>query len=434
MANIVAIVGRPNVGKSTFFNRLTKKRSAIVDSVSGVTRDRNYGKSDWNGREFSVIDTGGYVYGSDDVFEKEIREQVKLAIDEADVILFMVDIVGVTDMDKDVSNILRKSKKPVLLIVNKVDNSLQVMEAVDFYSLGFKSFHSISAINGSGTGDLLDEVVSYFSDKKDTEEDSAIPKIAVVGRPNAGKSSFINALIGENRNIVTDIAGTTRDSLGVKYNRFGQEFILIDTAGVRKKSKVNEDIEFYSVMRSIRSIEQSDICFHIVDATRGFEAQDQNIYHLIERNRKGAVILINKWDLVEKETNTIKHLEKEIREKIRPFDNVPIIFISSLTKQRIFKAIEEVSVVYENLRRKIKTNKLNEVMIPIIERTPPPVVKNKYIKIKFCNQLMTSTPKFVFFTNLPQYIKEPYKRFIENKLRDNFDFKGAPISIYFRKK
>ena len=434
MSGIVAIVGRPNVGKSTFFNRLIQRREAIVDSVSGVTRDRHYGKSDWNGRKFSLIDTGGYVIGSDDVFETEIDKQVELAIGEADVIIFMVDVEsGVTPMDEDVAILLRKVNKPVFLVVNKVDNNKRLENAVEFYSLGLGEYFPIASTNGSGTGDLLDAVIESLPEET-YQEESELPRFAVVGRPNAGKSSFINALIGEDRYIVTDIAGTTRDSIDTKYNRFGFEFNLVDTAGIRRKSKVKEDLEFYSVMRSVRAIENADVCLLVLDATRGFDGQVQNIFWLAQRNRKGIVILVNKWDLVEKETNTMKSYEQMIRREIEPFTDVPIIFISVLNKQRIFKAIETAVKVFENRNKKIKTRELNDVMLPIIENNPPPAIKGKYVKVKFCTQLPTPQPQFAFFCNLPQYVKDPYKRFIENKLREEFDFNGVPITVYFRKK
>ena len=435
MANIVAIVGRPNVGKSTLFNRLIQKRQAIVDDKSGVTRDRHYGKSEWIGKEFTVIDTGGYIVGSDDTFEVEIRKQVELAIDEANVILFVVDNqVGLTDMDKEVANLLRKTQKPVLLVVNKVDTNKNLDDSYEFYNLGFESFLTISSISGSGNGELLDEAVRHFDDTEYEDLFEGLPRIAIVGRPNAGKSTLTNALLGEERNIVTDIAGTTRDAIESKYNKFGHEFVLIDTAGVRKKGKVNEDLEFYSVMRAVRVIEDCDICVLVIDATRGLEAQDLNLLFLAERNRKGVVILMNKWDLVEKETNTLKEYEAEIKKKIAPFTDVPILFISSLTMQRVHKTVEAVMQVNENRNRRIKTSKLNELMLPIIEATPPPAIKGKYIKIKYVTQLPTRTPQFAFFANLPQYVKEPYKRFVENQLRKNFDFKGVPIEIYFRQK
>ncbi len=435
MSGIVAIVGRPNVGKSTFFNRLIQRREAIVDAVSGVTRDRHYGKSDWNGVEFSLIDTGGYVLGSDDVFEAEIDKQVELAIDEADAIIFMVDVEsGVTGMDEDVAKLLRRVKKPVFLVVNKVDNAMRVDNAVEFYNLGLGDYYTIASINGSGTGELLDELVKALPQQEE-EEDNELPRFAVVGRPNAGKSSFINALIGEDRYIVTDIAGTTRDAIDTKYNRFGFEFNLVDTAGIRRKSKVREDLEFYSVMRSVRAIEHSDVCLLLLDATRGFDGQVQNIFWLAERNRKGIVILVNKWDLIEnKESNTLKDFEKYIRKQIEPFTDVPIVFISALTKQRLFKAIETAVEVYKNRSKKIKTSELNDTLLPIIDRNPPPAYKGKYVKIKYITQLPTPQPQFAFFCNLPQYIRDPYKRFIENQLRKEFDFNGVPVSVYFRKK
>ena len=434
MSNIVAIVGRPNVGKSTFFNRLIQRREAIVDSVSGVTRDRHYGKSDWNGKEFSLIDTGGYIVGSDDEFEAEIDKQVELAIDEADAIIFMVDVdSGVTPMDEDVAKLLRKVKKPVFLAVNKVDNSARQADAVEFYALGLGEYYTIAGINGSGTGELLDALVEALPEKEEEVEEN-LPRFAVVGRPNAGKSSFINALIGQDRYIVTDIAGTTRDAIDTKYNRFGFEFNLVDTAGIRRKTKVKEDLEFYSVMRSVRAIEHSDVCILIFDATRGFDGQVQNIFWLAERNRKGIVILVNKWDLVEKETNTMKDMEAKIRREIEPFTDVPIVFISVLNKQRIYKAIETAVEVYQNRSKRIKTSELNDTLLPLIENFPPPAYKGKYVKIKFITQLPTPQPQFAFFCNLPQYVKDPYKRFLENKLREKFDFNGVPISVYMRKK
>jgi GTP-binding protein len=434
MSNIVAIVGRPNVGKSTFFNRLIQRREAIVDATSGVTRDRHYGKSDWNGKEFSLIDTGGYVKGSDDVFEAEIDKQVELAIDEADAIIFMVDVEsGVTGMDEDVAKLLRKVTKPVFLVVNKVDNGKRAEDAVDFYSLGLGEYFTIASINGSGTGDLLDALVDALPEIEE-EEETELPRFAVVGRPNAGKSSFINALIGEDRYIVTDIAGTTRDSIDTKYNRFGFEFNLVDTAGIRRKAKVKENLEFYSVMRSVRAIEHSDVCLLVFDATRTFDGQVQSIFWLAERNRKGVVILVNKWDLVEKDNKTTKDFEKNIRKQIEPFTDVPIVFISTLTKQRLFKAIETAVEVYKNRTKKIKTSVLNDLMLPIIENHPPPANKGKFVKIKYIMQLPTPQPQFAFFCNLPQYVKEPYKRFLENKLREHFDFHGVPVSVYMRKK
>jgi len=432
--SIVAIVGRPNVGKSTFFNRLIQRREAIVDAVSGVTRDRHYGKSDWNGREFSLIDTGGYVKGSDDVFEAEIDKQVELAIDEADAIIFMVSVEdGVTGMDEDVLKLLRKSQKPFFLAVNKVDAANRQNDAVEFYNMGVDKYYTLSSINGSGTGDLLDDLVAALPEEEEKEEE-ILPRFAVVGRPNAGKSSFINALIGEERYIVTDIAGTTRDSIDTKYNRFGFEFNLVDTAGIRRKAKVKEDLEFYSVMRSVRAIEHSDVIILVFDATRGFDGQVQNIFWLAHRNNKGVVILTNKWDLVEKDNHSVKDFEKMIRKQCEPFTDVPIVFMSVLNKQRIYKAIETAVEVYQNRSKRIKTSVLNDTLLPIIERYPPPAYKAKYIKIKYITQLPTPYPSFAFFANLPQYVKEAYKRFLENKLREEFDFTGVPVTIYIRKK
>ena len=434
MSSIVAIVGRPNVGKSTLFNRLVQRREAIVDSVSGVTRDRHYGKSEWNGKEFSVIDTGGYVVGSDDIFEGEIRKQVQLAIDEADIIVFVVDVEqGITPMDAEVAKILRQVKKPLIMAVNKVDNAMRDADAVEFYNLGLGDYHTISSINGSGTGELLDAVAKEIPEEEEVEENE-LPRFAIVGRPNAGKSSFINALIGEDRNIVTNIAGTTRDSIDTKYNRFGFEFNLVDTAGIRKKSKVKEDLEFYSVMRAVRAIEHCDVAVLVVDATRDFEGQDEKIFWLAEKNKKGVVILVNKWDLIEKETNTMRDFEAKIRQTIAPFSDVPIIFTSVLTKQRIFKAIESAVEVFENRKRRIQTSKLNETMLEILAQNPPPAIKGKYVKIKYCMQLPTYTPQFAFFANLPQYIRDPYKRYLENQLRERYNFNGVPITIYFRQK
>ena len=436
MNNIVAIVGRPNVGKSTLFNRLIQRREAIVDSVSGVTRDRNYGKSEWNGKEFSVIDTGGYIRGSDDVFESEIRKQVELAIDEADVIIFVVDVEeGITPMDDAVAKLLRKVTKPVLLAVNKVDNSMREKDAVEFYNLGLGEYFTFASISGSGTGDLLDALIDAFPIKPlPTQEEIVLPRFAVVGRPNAGKSSFINALIGQDRYIVTDIAGTTRDSIDTKFDRFGFEFNLVDTAGIRRKAKVKEDLEFYSVMRYVRAIEHSDVCILIIDANRGFEGQDQSIFWLAEKNRKGVVILVNKWDLVEKETMSTRDYEVKIREQLQPFTDVPILFVSALTKQRLLKALETTVKVFEDRSQRISTSKFNDYMLKIIENHPPPALKGKYVKIKYCMQLPTPTPQFVFFANLPQYVKEAYKRFLENKIRENWDFSGVPIDIYIREK
>lgn len=436
MNNIVAIVGRPNVGKSTFFNRLIKRREAIVDSVSGVTRDRNYGKSEWNGKEFSVIDTGGYIKGSDDIFEGEIRRQVELAIDEADAIIFVVDVEeGITPMDAEVAKLLRKVTKPILLAVNKVDNAMREKDAIEFYNLGLGEYFTIASISGSGTGDLLDKLVEVLPELPEvTDEEEALPRFCVVGRPNAGKSSFINALIGEDRFVVTDIAGTTRDSIDTRYNRFGFEFNLVDTAGIRRKAKVKEDLEFYSVMRSVRAIEHSDVCILLIDATRGFEGQDQSIFWLAEKNRKGVIILVNKWDLVEKDTMSTRDYEAKIREELQPFTDVPIIFTSVITKQRLLKALEETVKVFENRKQRIATSKFNDFMLKLIEAYPPPALKGKYVKIKYCMQLPTPTPQFVFFANLPQYVKEPYKRFLENKIRENWDFSGVPIDIYIREK
>jgi GTP-binding protein len=436
MNNIVAIVGRPNVGKSTLFNRLIQRREAIVDSVSGVTRDRNYGKSEWNGKEFSVIDTGGYIRGSDDVFEAEIRKQVELAIDEADVIIFVVDVEeGITPMDDAVARLLRKVTKPVLLAVNKVDNSMREKDAIEFYNLGLGEYYTFASISGSGTGDLLDALIDAFPIKPEpTQEELELPRFAVVGRPNAGKSSFINALIGKERYIVTDIAGTTRDAIDTKFDRFGFEFNLVDTAGIRRKAKVKEDLEFYSVMRSVRAIEHADICILIIDATRGFEGQDQSIFWLAEKNRKGVVILVNKWDLVEKDTMSTRDYEAKIREELMPFVDVPILFVSALTKQRLLKALEATVQVFENRKQRIPTSKFNDYMLKVIEGYPPPALKGKYVKIKYCMQLPTPTPQFVFFANLPQYVKEAYKRFLENKIRENWDFSGVPIDIYIREK
>lgn len=435
MSNIVAIVGRPNVGKSTLFNRLVESRKAIVDGVSGVTRDRNYGKSVWNGKEFSVIDTGGYVMNSDDVFEEEIRKQVHLAIDEADVIVFTVDVEGgITDLDMEVASILRKAKKPVFLAVNKVDTNQRIIDSHEFYGLGLSELYCISAMNGSGTGDLLDAVVGSFSKDETVEDEEGIPRFAVVGRPNVGKSSFINALTGIDRNIVTNVAGTTRDAINTRYTKYGHDFFLVDTAGLRKKAKVHEDLEFYSVLRSVRSIEDCDVAMLLIDATRGVEAQDVTIFNLMIRNKKGVVILVNKWDLVEKDNASVKQFTEMIHERIAPFVDVPIVFISALTKQRIFKALELAIEVYENRQQKVKTSKLNEVLLESIERYPPPSVKGKYIKIKYVTQLPSPTPSFALFANLPQYIKDPYRRYIENQLRENFNFRGVPLQIFFRKK
>lgn len=437
MGNLVAIVGRPNVGKSTLFNRLTQSRKAIVSDTAGTTRDRQYGKCSWNNREFSVVDTGGWVVKSDDIFEDAIRRQVIVATDEADMVLFLVDVMtGVTDWDEDVATILRRTKLPVILVANKVDNSGEYYQAAEFYKLGLGEPQCISAATGSGTGDLLDLVVSKLKpeEKSDIEED--IPRFAVVGRPNAGKSSLINALIGEDRNIVTDIAGTTRDSIYTRYDKFGFDFYLVDTAGIRRKNKVTEDLEFYSVMRSIRSIENSDVCILMIDATRGIEAQDMNIFQLIQKNNKSLVVVVNKWDLVEdKSQKVITTFETAIRNRMAPFTDFPIIFSSAVTKQRIFKVLETAKQVYENRTRKIGTAKLNEVMLPLIEAFPPPSNKGKYIKIKYVSQLPnTQIPSFVFYANLPQYVKEPYKRFLENKIRENWNLHGCPINVFIRQK
>ena len=437
MGNLVAIVGRPNVGKSTLFNRLTKTRHAIVSDVAGTTRDRQYGKCEWNGQEFSVVDTGGWVVNSDDIFEDAIRDQVKIATEEADLVLFLVDVqTGVTDLDTDVAQILRKTKMPVILVSNKTDNNEQQYYAADFYRLGLGDPVCISAISGSGTGDLLDMVLERLpKDVKDDVEEN-IPRFAVVGRPNAGKSSIINAFIGEDRNIVTEIAGTTRDSIYTRYDKFGFNFYLVDTAGIRRKNKVTEDLEFYSVMRSIRAIENSDVCILMIDATRGIEAQDMNIFQLIQKNNKSLVVVVNKWDIVEDKSQVaIKHFENVIRERMAPFVDFPIIFASAVTKQRIFKVLEIAQKVYENRKARIGTKKLNEVMLPLIEAFPPPSIKGKFIKIKYCAQLPdTQIPSFVFYANLPQYVKEPYKRFLENKIRDNWDMNGCPINVFVRQK
>jgi GTP-binding protein len=434
MGNIVAIVGRPNVGKSTFFNRLTESRQAIVDEVSGVTRDRHYGKVFWNGQEFSIIDTGGYVTNSDDIFEEEIRKQVVLAIEEADVVVFLVDVIaGITDLDEIIAGMLRKIDKPVVLVVNKVDNAARLYDATTFYSLGLGDYHALSSINGSGTGDMLDHLTSLLV-KKEMEDEGEIPRIAVVGRPNVGKSSLVNALVGKERNIVTPISGTTRDSIHTRYTKYNHDFILVDTAGLRKRGKVKEDLEFYSVMRSVRAIEHADVCILLIDATIGMEAQDVNIFHLIERNWKGVVVLVNKWDLVEKETQTMKQYEQLIRKRMEPFDDVPVLFVSALTKQRIHKALEVTIQVYENRRKRIPTPRLNEVMLQAIEEYHPPAVKGKYIRIKYVTQLPTHAPAFAFYCNLPQYVREPYKRYLENQIRKHFQFTGVPIKIFMRKK
>ena len=437
MGNLVAIVGRPNVGKSTLFNRLTQTRHAIVADEAGTTRDRQYGKCEWTGREFSLVAPGGWVVNSDDIFEEEIRKQVLIAVEEADVVLFLVDVQnGVTDLDQQVATILRRAKTPVILVSNKTDNYDLQYSAAEFYSLGLGDPFCISALTGSGTGDLLDIVIEKLPAPTPDQEEEEIPRFAVVGRPNVGKSSIVNAFIGEDRNIVTDIAGTTRDSIYTRYTKFGFDFYLVDTAGIRKKGKVNEDLEFYSVMRSIRSIENSDVCILMLDATRGIESQDLNIYSLVQRNQKGLVVVINKWDLVQdKSVKAMKYFEDTIRERFAPFTDFPIVFASALTKQRIFKVLELAKETYLNRTTKVSTAKLNEEMLPIIEATPPPSNKGKYIKIKYCMQLPgTRVPSFVFFANLPQYVKEPYKRFLENKIRERWNFTGTPINIYIRQK
>jgi GTP-binding protein len=434
MSRIVAIVGRPNVGKSTLFNRLTETREAIVDETSGVTRDRNYGKADWNGVDFSVIDTGGYVENSEDIFEGEINRQVLLAIEESDAILFLTDVTtGIHELDRAVAELLRKINKKVFLVVNKVDNNQRLLEAAEFYELGLGDYFPVSSINGSGTGDLLDALVPVLpEDHKEPETD--LPRVAIVGRPNVGKSSLVNSLLGEERNIVTPLPGTTRDSIYTQYKKYNHNFLLVDTAGLRKKSRVAEDIEFYSVMRAVRTIENSDICLLLIDATRGIESQDINIFSLIQKNSKGLIILVNKWDLMEKDSNTSRNVEKEIRERTSPFTDYDILFISAINKQRIHKLLDLVEKVHENRKRKIPTAKLNEVMLAAITSYPPPSVKGKYIKIKYVTQLPTYTPSFAFFCNLPQYIREPYRRYLENRLREQFDFKGVPVRIFFRKK
>ncbi|MEN9967915.1 MAG: hypothetical protein RIR94_83 [Bacteroidota bacterium] len=436
MSNIVAIVGRPNVGKSTLFNRLTESRDAIVKEVSGVTRDRLYGKGEWNGYQFSVIDTGGYATTKEDIFEGEIRKQVQIAIEEATVIVFMVDVMtGIGEMDQTVAQLLRKSKKPVLIAANKVDNTDRVGLSSEFYAFGLGEVFDLSAANGSGTGEILDELVKYFNkeDESVREEDS-LPRIAIVGRPNVGKSSMVNALTGQERNIVTDISGTTRDSIHTRYKAFGFDFLLIDTAGIRKKAKVTEDIEYYSVLRSVRTIENADVCMFMIDAAEGIQKQDLSIFYMCEKNSKGVVVLVNKWDLIEKDQNTMLKFEANLREQLAPFNDVPIIFTSAIEKQRIHKALETAMQVYENRMRKIPTHELNEVMLEVIAQTPPPAMKGKYIRIKFVQQLPTYSPSFAFFCNLPQYLTDAYKRFLENRLREHFNFEGVPIRIFFRKK
>ena len=434
MGNIIAIVGRPNVGKSTLFNRLTESRQAIVKEVSGVTRDRIYGRGEWNGKEFSVIDTGGYVKGSDDIFEDEIRKQVEIAIEEANVILFVVDVTaGITDLDESVANFLRQTKKPVYIVANKVDNTQRVGLSSEFWAFGIGEVFDVSATNGSGTGEVLDAAVKHFeNDTLESEDD--LPRIAIIGKPNVGKSSLINALVGQERNIVTPISGTTRDSVNTRYNAYGFDFILIDTAGIRKKAKVHEDIEYYSVLRSVRTIESADVCIMMIDATEGIQKQDLTIYYICEKNHKGVVFLVNKWDLIEKDHKTTKEFEDKLRSQLAPFNDVPILFTSTVTKQRIHKALEEAMRVYENRIKKIPTSRLNEVMQQVMEINPPPSVKGKYIRIKYVSQLPTHAPAFAFFCNLPQYVRDDYKRFLENKLRENFDFEGVPVRIFFRKK
>ena len=433
---LVAIVGRPNVGKSTLFNRLVGMRQAIVDETAGVTRDRHYGKCEWCGREFSVVDTGGYTSNSDDVFEEAIRSQVMIAIEEADVVLFLVEAgTGITDYDAEIADVLRRSKKPVVLCVNKVDSGDKMFDVYQFYSLGLGEVESISAANGSGTGDLLDKILKVLPEEEAVPEETAeIPRITIVGRPNVGKSSLTNALLGEERNIVTPVAGTTRDSISTYYNKFGHEFMIVDTAGIRRKAKVDEDLEFYSVMRSIRAIEHSDVCILMIDATLGMEAQDMNIFNLIQKNRKGCVLVVNKWDLFEKDSNTMRDYIRALKERISPTDDVPIVFTSVLNKQRIIEVLNAAAHVSENMRRKVPTSELNDVMLQEIDNYPPPAWKGKYIKIKYVTQLPTRTPSFAFFCNLPQWVKEPYKRYLENKLREHFDFTGCPIQIYTRQK
>lgn len=434
MSKIAAIVGRPNVGKSTLFNRMTESRDAIVNEVSGVTRDRHYGKVMWNGVEFSVVDTGGFVEGSEDVFESEINRHVQLAISEADVIVFMVNVEdGIHELDRSVAGLLRKVQKKVITVVNKVDNNNRLLDAAEFYGLGLGDYFPISSINGSGTGDLLDEIVKHLPDKAE-EPQPDIPRVAVVGRPNVGKSSLANALLGEDRNIVTPVAGTTRDSIDTLYNKFDTKFILIDTAGLRKKASIGEDIEFYSTLRSIRSIEDSDLCLLLLDATRGMESQDLYILSVIQKNNKGVIFLVNKWDLVEKDNKSTKNFEDELRSRTAPFTDYPVLFISAKTRQRIHNVLELIMKVYENRRRKIPTSQLNEVMLPYIESTPPPALKGKHIRIKYITQLPSAYPTFAYFCNFPQYIKDPYRRFIENRMRENFELSGAPVKIYFRKK
>ncbi len=433
MGNIVAIVGRPNVGKSTLFNRLIGERQAIIDDTSGVTRDRQYGTSFWNGKTFTVVDTGGFVQHSDDLFEREIRSQVRIAIEEASVLVFMVDATtGITDLDEEVANMLRRTDKPVILAVNKADNHQRLLDANEFWSLGFEQTQFLSSLTGSGSGDLLDAVTEHLTEEE--PEATEIPKIAIVGQPNVGKSSLLNALLGETRNIVTEVAGTTRDSIHTRYNKFGKDFLLIDTAGIRKKSRVHEDLEFYSVMRAIKAIEEADICLLMIDAQTGVESQDLSIFRLAQRRNKGVVILVNKWDLLDKETNTARDMEKAIKDRLAPFNDVPVLFISTLDKQRIFQAIETALEVHENRNRKIKTSRLNEVMLDAIARNPPPAHRGRQVKIKFCTQLPTYYPAFAFFCNNPKHVKDNYKQYLENQLRKNFNFTGVPVGVFFRKK
>ncbi|NNE29588.1 MAG: ribosome biogenesis GTPase Der [Saprospiraceae bacterium] len=433
MANIIAIVGRPNVGKSTLYNRLIGERKAIIDDISGVTRDRMYGNSEWNGKSFTVVDTGGFVEGSDDVFEKAIRSQVRIAIEEATCIIFMVDVAtGITDLDEEVAQLLRKSEKDVYLVVNKVDNNARLLEANEFWSMGFDNTFFVSSLTGSGTGDLLDAVVEGLPEEQPLVSD--LPKFAILGRPNVGKSSLVNSLLGEDRNIVTDVAGTTRDSIHTKYSKFGKDFLLIDTAGIRKKAKVHEDLEFYSVMRAIKALEEADVCILMIDATQGLEAQDMSIFRVAIKRNKGVVLLVNKWDLVEKETNTARDYEKKLRETLAPFNDLPIVFISALEKQRIFKAVEKALEVFENRNRRIKTSELNDFMLKAIERVPPPSHRGRFIKIKYVTQLPTYFPAFAFFCNYPKHIKANYKNYLENQLRQEFNFEGVPIAVFFRKK
>lgn len=434
MNNIVAIVGRPNVGKSTLFNRLIGMKKAIVDEKSGVTRDRHYGKSEWNGKSFHVIDTGGYVVNSEDIFEGEIKKQVIFAIEESDIILFIVDVInGITDFDDNIANLLRKTRKKVILVVNKVDNNQRRYEANEFYKLGMGDLFSISSINGSGTGELLDTLVENFTLQEEKPEDD-LAKFAIVGRPNVGKSSLLNSLIGEERNIVTPEAGTTRDSIFIRYRKYNHDFYLVDTAGIRKKGKVTEDLEFYSVLRAIRAIENSDVCLVMLDATRGLESQDLNIVNLANKNHKGIVILVNKWDLIEKDTHSALKFEKTIKQKLEPFSDIPILFISAINRQRIYKVLELALIVFEKRKQKIPTSRLNNILLKAIEKHPPPAARGRYIKIKYITQLPTHAPSFVFFSNFPDLIKEPYGRYLENRIRENFDFSGVPIQIFFRKK